>query len=166
MTYRRFASSINEGNAAEKKFEEIIKKLGFTCKYLSDFKSQCHDHVDYSVEKDGKTALIDVKAMKRISRSDKKPSSSKIWLEFKNVNGKNGWLYGKANFIAFESDDGFHLVPRDKLLIWALNNIDFDNPADSTANAYKKAYSRNKKNDLISYVDFEDIKHLVHLSIS
>ena len=60
-----------------------------------------NDHIDFKCSKLGG---IDVKAKKQSF------DEGLIWIEFKNVAGDNGWLYGRANYIAFEWDDHFRLV--------------------------------------------------------
>ena len=39
-----------------------------------------------------------------------KQSSEEIWCEFKNVAGDPGWMYGKADIIAFDMPEGVGLV--------------------------------------------------------
>lgn len=58
------------------------------------------------------TIGIDVKGLKKIQRTDEFPNENFHWIEFKNVKGENGWLYGESDFIAFETDDYFFITPR------------------------------------------------------
>jgi hypothetical protein len=51
-----------------------------------------HDHVDYIVTTKTETFSVDVKTAQ---------DQELIWIEIKNVNGALGWLYGKADRIAF-----------------------------------------------------------------
>jgi hypothetical protein len=80
----------------------------------ADLKEQ-FSHVDY-ISDFGK---IDVKARKRVARKDANVQDDLVWLEFKNVQGKFGWLYGKADWIAFERDEDFVLVKRHDLALMA-----------------------------------------------
>ena len=57
------------------------------------------------------TVTYDVKAMKKINRSDNHPNENIHWVEIKNVHGNNGWLYGKADYIVFETEDYWITVP-------------------------------------------------------
>ena len=57
------------------------------------------------------TVTYDVKAMKKINRSDNHPNENIHWVEIKNVHGNNGWLYGKADYIVFETEDYWFTVP-------------------------------------------------------
>ena len=62
----------------------------------ADLKEQ-FSHVDYVTD----FGKIDVKARKRVARKDSDVQDDLVWLEFKNVQGKIGWVYGKADWIAF-----------------------------------------------------------------
>lgn len=54
---------------------------------------------------------VDVKAQPK-----GKQSHSYRWVEITNVRGASGWLYGKADIIAFEYDEYWMLVPRRALV--------------------------------------------------
>lgn len=162
---KNFYNSILEGKEAENRFKSVTKNAGFTCVEKTDIKSQCLDHVDFQLIGKKTSALVDVKAMKRVSRGDKTPNFEKIWLEFKNVSGKKGWLYGGADYIAFETPKSFSFIKRDSLVKWAEDNIDLDNIVDSAKMAYKKGYTREGRKDLISFVNLSEISHLIEFNI-
>ena len=69
-----------------------------------------HEHVDYwlAMNKDGKNWGVDVKGNNL---------PDEIWVEFKNVRGDDGWLYGGATIIAFDmpEEGGFSIVDREEL---------------------------------------------------
>lgn len=153
------------GDAAEKRFVELAKGQGLECVILDDFKSQVQKHIDVIIKKGPKEFKIDIKAQKKASRSDENVDDSVIWLEFENVRGYKGWLYGEADYIAFEHTDGFNLVCRPSLAKWGEENVDFNNPAKNSKEAYKRIYTREGRKDKISVVKFADIKHLVKKKI-
>ena len=63
---------------------------------------------------------VDVKAPKRVRRSDPRPSSEFMWVETRNVRGKPGWVHGKADYIAQEVEGrGFLLLDRARLAAFA-----------------------------------------------
>lgn len=166
MSYKKFMfDSQKRGDEAECRFVNLAKKLGYECVIHNDRKSQLIDHIDVTVLKGEKSASVDIKSKKRISRKDGESTDDIIWLEFKNVRGNNGWLFGSADFIAFENTKGFNLFHRETLVEWAKSNIDFVNTANKSTEAYKKIYTRKDRKDQISFVRFSDIKHLVHYSI-
>lgn len=55
---------------------------------------------------------IDVKGIKKLYRDDDSPNENYHWIEIKNVNGDNGWMYGESDFIAFETEEYFFITPR------------------------------------------------------
>lgn len=62
-------------------------------------------HIDYFVDGIG----VDVKSAKKFS------DEGKFLIELVNVAGQRGWLFGKADVIAFQDKDGFIMVDRNKL---------------------------------------------------
>jgi hypothetical protein len=58
---------------------------------------------------------IDVKGLRKIYRQDANPDQEFHWIEFKNVGGKKGWLYGDADIFAFELNISFLCVRKSKL---------------------------------------------------
>lgn len=53
--------------------------------------------------------------MKKINRFDSSPDENYHWIELQNVNGKDGWLFGKSDYIAFETNEYWVLVSTSKL---------------------------------------------------
>jgi len=83
-----------------------------------------------------------------------------IWVEFKNVLGKPGWLYGKANYIAFvHEDDTIYLVRRTDLLKHSIANKPIGLTYHKPNNCYIP-YQRYGREDLIMMIPFSSIKAL------
>lgn len=160
--YRKLSIECQQrGDAAERRFVELAKAEGLECEIKNSYKDQVINHVDIILKKGQKSWKIDVKAQKKTSRKDDTVDDSIIWLEFQNVRGSVGWIYGQADYIAFEHSDGFNLVCRPSLASWAEQNVDFNSPVTSSKDAYKKIYTREGRNDKIAFVKFSDIKSLV-----
>jgi hypothetical protein len=53
--------------------------------------------------------------MKKFRRSDPETTDRLHYIEIRNVQGKVGWLYGKADYIAFETRSWWVVVDRAKL---------------------------------------------------
>ena len=70
------------------------------------------EHWDIKLE-----TKFDVKAIKRVYRNGE-PDDNIHYVEMKNVYGTNGWLYGKADYIAFELNDYWLIVDRLKLVLF------------------------------------------------
>ena len=119
-----------------------------------------------SEEEDGlMTAMVDVKARKRKKRSDSYVQDEWIWVEFKNVRGKDGWLYGLADFIAFETEESFILSFRKELVDWCESKIDLKDKVYSAEEAEYMPYTRKGKQDLISMIQLRDIENLPNTAI-
>ena len=95
------------GKRAEKEFAGM---------YLSDPKNvvinptekqDCEEHWDLMIN----DCKVDVKAIK-------KNNENIHFIEFKNVQGKRGWLYGIADYFAFETNDYWIIVKGSKLKKW------------------------------------------------
>jgi hypothetical protein len=117
------------------------------------------DGNDYWVWKAGMPETpIDVKARKKIKRKDTATNDSFIWVEFTSVNGSKGWLYGKSEFIAFETEDNFLVVRRSALasLCERLCNTKELNQHGSKPPLYV-GYQRYGRKDLVSLIKLEDI---------
>jgi len=112
------------GLGAEEDFVQICEQHGFICEKSSK-KEDMEDHFDYRVWKRNKDrAWIDrpenvrnKKQCNYVEVKDKKlleGTNDQILVELTNVSGKDGWLYGKANYIAYRKLDGigFRMIPR------------------------------------------------------
>ena len=123
----------------------------------ADLKEQ-FSHVDYFSD----FGKIDVKARKRVARSDDNTQDDLVWLEFKNVQGKLGWLYGEADWIAFERNDDFVLVRRHDLAIMAEKLCAVGDRVAVGKDALYKGYQRSGRKDLLSIVKMSDVLKLYH----
>ena len=115
-------------------------------------------HVDY-ISDFGK---IDVKARKRVARKDTDVQDDLVWLEFKNVQGKHGWLYGKSDWIAFEREEDFVMVKRHYLALMAEKLCDVGDRVAVGKDALYKGYQRSGRKDLLSIVKMSDVLGLDH----
>lgn len=115
-------SFLEEGKKVEKKFASLFEDATF-----STTKEDITQHWDVSIPKDKFSKLVkleedfdsdvvrvDVKKVKCRLRSEGLDESIH-WVELKNVNGKLGWLYGEADYFAFEVFKYFIIVEKDKL---------------------------------------------------
>jgi hypothetical protein len=94
--------------AVERKFAgalDMFNKISFAS---SD--EDIYQHWDVKID-----IKIDVKAMKKINREDSEPNENIHYVEIKNVHGNKGWLYGDADYFAFEMKDYYVMVSKIKL---------------------------------------------------
>lgn len=126
------------------------------------------DHIDFwwDSPKGGKLG-IDVKGLNKSKRSDSSFDDTIHWLEIQNVNGKPGWLCGKANYIAFKTFSKIIFVKREKLLNFALDAIKGKEVVYDTPNECYVPYKRKKwgRDDLSLKVTNDDLIKLADFCI-
>jgi hypothetical protein len=144
------------GEAAENSFSRLLSKKG-TVRPASTFQQMRHIDFILTTSK-GENLRYEVKARKRVSRSDDQVNDDTVYLEFLNVRGDAGWLYGKSNFIAFEREKDFVIVDRLKLVKMAETKCDLALKVSSPSQCLYKAYTRWGRHDLISRVMMLDIE--------
>lgn len=150
---KRRAYSNTTGRMAEERFKRAAETMGMTVE-KSSRDEDINGHVDYwlSLEGNGRWG-VDVKGNNL---------PDEIWVEFSNVNGNPGWMYGDAYVIAFDmpEEGGFCVVDREDLLEYCENNVSKSRVYDK-AKAYKKRYTRKDRDDVISLLHLKDLKSLI-----
>lgn len=134
----------------------IRAEVGLASKFESvEWANQQEDakeHWDFKIG----DARVDVKAAKRLSRTDASPNFQFIWVELKNVAGDPGWLYGKAEFIAFEFERYWVFVRREALAEFVEENV----VREPSEFPLYKVKTRPGRKDEITLVRAEDIFYL------
>ena len=108
-----------------------------------------YDHVDFWWNSPRKGRIgIDVKGIKKNKRSDSTQDDTINWLELQGVSGKPGWLYGKAEYIAFRTFSKIIFVNREKLLSFALEKVKnkdvvYDTPKECYVPYKRKKWGRD-----------------------
>lgn len=159
------------GKEAEDIFERWLIEQGR--EYRRATKEEQYEHVDFIVKNPltDEYTTIDVKAPKSICRGDG-INNQILWVEFKNVRGEEGWLYGKNGYVAFyhpfhipnshshyfgsDYTNFFIVVKTDEFadLCEKLCNKDSTNdPKD----AFYKRYTRAGRKDEISIITMQDV---------
>tara|TARA_R110000822_G_C15338795_1_gene495955 strand:+ start:24045 stop:24539 length:495 start_codon:yes stop_codon:yes gene_type:complete len=155
----RFEQSRKEGMSGELRFRDLLESLGFVVED-STFFQNTKEHIDFLVKSGHGDFSVDVKARKRASRSDDAVDDEYTWIEFQNVRGDLGWLYGEADRIAFEVSDGFLLVDRKDLVRFCETRVNFSQRANNPYSAIYKTYSRKGREDLITRIETSEIRKL------
>jgi hypothetical protein len=156
MSAWKNTESWNRGQSVESDFSRLLDIRGLN--YKKATRSEQFKHIDYH----SSFGTIDVKAKKRLNRGDGKEQDEFIWLEFKNVQGKSGWLCGNTNVIAFERNNDFILVKREDLLDMAKSKCDLNKRVSNSRDALYKGYQRKGRNDLISLIKMSDVLSIKH----
>lgn len=113
-------------------------------------------HFDFVVEMEKDIFVkVEVKSVKS-RRRGLPPDPRVIFVELKDIHGNAGWLYGKADLIAFQQLDGFVFVPRDRLVKF-VEELRPQCRISLQSGVYHTLYSRSSRQDLIIVLDIEDI---------
>ena len=90
-------AAFRRGLESEQRFQEIFSHGLSRSNTMQDM----HEHWDFSLKFD----------VKKIRSVDEHGESNYHWVEIYNVNGQTGWLYGKADYVAFETKKFWLVVP-------------------------------------------------------
>ena len=154
ISSKRRAYSGSTGRVAEVRFVRAARNKGLLVT-KSSYTEDRHKHIDYwlAMNRDGKKWGVDVKGNNL---------PDEIWVEFKNVQGNPGWLYGDSTIIAFDmpEEGGFSIVDRDELAFFCEKHVSKEAVLDKSL-AYLKRYTRKDREDVISILKLHDIKSLM-----
>lgn len=142
------------GRCAEVRFVRAARHKGLLVT-KSSHTEDIHEHIDYwlAMSDSGGRWGVDVKGNNL---------PDEIWIEFQNVRGNPGWLYGGATIIAFDmpEEGGFSVVDRQELALFCEKHVKNEAVTDKKM-AYLRRYSRKDRDDIISILKLHDIKSLV-----
>ena len=156
MSKWKNSSSWNRGQRIEKEFAPLLRQRDPNFR-KADREEQFR-HIDYF----SNFGTIDVKAKKKISRSDSEEQDQLLWVEFLNVQGREGWLRGQTDVIAFERNNDFVLIKRNYLLGMCQVKCDLSKKVTNSRDALYKGYQREGRKDLISIIKMSDVLELPH----
>jgi hypothetical protein len=146
------------GHATEKTFKDILVAEGFPVREAT--MAEQMSHCDFIVDKNNKLIRYEVKARKRISRSDTEYQDDLVWIEIQNVRGDLGWLYGVADYVVFERAKDFVVVDRQKLADFVALTCNLRKQAFRPTEALYCRYTRRGRKDLLTLIKNEDIEKL------
>ncbi len=152
--------SLELGEHAEHLFIVLAVKLGW--KVSASLKDEnINEHWDYMIEKESDIFKVEVKSRKRISRSDGGLQSDLTWVEIHGVRPKDaGWLFGKADLIAFEKEKSFILVKRLDLLTLVNKKVNLVAKVREPKDALYKIYTRAGRKDKLTLLPTKDIEEI------
>ena len=152
--------SLELGEGAENLFIVLAVRLGW--KVSSSSKDENIDeHWDYLIEKDNAVFKVEVKSKKRITRSDKGTQHELTWIELHGVRPKDtGWLFGKADLIAFEKEKSFLIVKKPDLLKTVNKKVDLVAKVKKPEDAVYKIYKREGRKDKLTLLPIKDLEEI------
>jgi len=156
---------IKQGREAEEKFLKLFPLIRKANK-----KEDIIEHWDVMVELDGNSVKVDVKGIKNNDRFDICPNENINWIEIQNSDGKTGWLYGKSDLIAFETQDYFILVGTLKLRRFLERKMGYkqENIGKIDPKNVKDLYTffqRKGRKDILVKVKTIDLMHIKYSSV-
>lgn len=151
--------SLNLGDKAEETFILLAVKTGWKVS-ASSKEQNIDEHWDYLIEKEDQIFKVEVKAEKRLQRADEAQQEKFIWVEIRNVRGKVGWLFGKADLIAFEKEKTFFFVKRLDLLAIINQKVNLVARVKSAKDALYKIYTREGRKDKVTLLPAQDIESI------
>ena len=149
------------GQKAEDIFTKIATKRGWEIEPASSTEN-IDDHSDYRIQKDNELYKVEVKGKKRIGRGDANPQEEFVWIELHGVRIHDaGWLFGKADLIAFQMNSTFRIVKRLDLVVLVCKLIDYRSQVNSPRDALYKTYSRAGRSDMLTLLRCEDLNGIL-----
>lgn len=138
-----------------KKFQAVKRKFSgaldmFDKISFASSSEDIHQHWDVKID-----IKVDVKAMKKVNRSDENPNESIHYVEIKNVHGDKGWLYGDADYFAFETEDYYVMVSKLRLQEMIADKCKHKIRCDRPE--LYKLYSREGRSDMMTLVKTIDL---------
>jgi hypothetical protein len=161
--------AVSDGFIA-KKYEEGVKKEDELIALLNKLNVETarasrnedmHEHWDFKMlTKSGEWKKVDAKGIKDAN-------SFMHYLEIKNVSGKEGWLYGLSDYIAFETDRYWIFVETQKLRDFVSKNVKkvYVLSTDDKILLYK-LYTRNNRKDVLTKITGYDLCFLANKILS
>lgn len=141
------------GTAAEQRFFDICRSRGYTIRSATSYENRVK-HFDFKVQ----GYAVEVKSMKA-PRRGMAPDPNMIYVELKNVCGGSGWVYGDADYIAFEQRKGFLMVDRSKL-VGLVQSMQSKCRKSNVSGVYNTLYSRANRDDLVMVLHINDLTGL------
>lgn len=135
---------IEEGNKTEDHFKNVMEQKGYIVEKTTAY-DDMQRHIDFYVNDQS----VDVKGNRHLEC---------IWLDLKNVRGRDGWLNGSATYIVMDIKElgQFIFFLREDLLDYCLKI----NETTYSKWDFNKIYTRYGRKDQIIKVRYDDIKNL------
>jgi hypothetical protein len=142
---------VKKFKVVEDKFAAVIKQLGEVAPSTTE--QDINEHWDVKLD-----VKFDVKAVKKVNRSDGETDETIHWVELINVRGNKGWLYGEADYFAFELDDYWVIVNKQILQTFIAKKCAKKEKSDTPA--LYKIYNRKDRLDAITLVKTIDLMYI------
>lgn len=144
------------GKRFEERMKVLFKEKGFKV-WDSTREEDIKKHIDFYVEgSDGGVYSMDAKAMKSVDHG-RTYQDVYAYVEFKNVRGGPGWIYGDVDYFAFERESSVIIISQKNLLAFSLSKVDLNKRVYRLEDAHYKVYGRPSRKDLFSLIKLDDL---------
>jgi hypothetical protein len=152
--------SLELGEKAEGLFAQVARQAGW--RVLPSSKDEnINEHWDFHISKETENFKVEVKSAKRIDRNDNGIQFEYTWVEIHGVRPKDtGWLFGKADLIAFEKKSSFIFVKRLDLLAVVNKKVNLVAKVRSPKDALYKIYARDGRKDKLTLLPTSNIEEI------
>ena len=152
--------SLELGEKAENLFMEMARQAGWQVSPSSKDEN-IDEHWDFHIIKGVENFKVEVKSAKRIYRNDSGIQFEYTWVEIHGVRPKDtGWLFGKADLIAFEKESSFIFVKRLDLLAVVNKKVNLVAKVRDPKDALYKIYTREGRKDKLTLLRTSDIEEI------
>lgn len=148
MKFEGIDQFLIKGKEKEKLFAELFSNYS-----ISEKGQDIMEHWDVKIG----NIKIDVKGLKRIKRDHSEVNENIHWVEIKGITGKLGWLYGMADYFAFETIKYWIIVKKESLQDYIKTNTIKEFTEYPTLN---KLYNRKGRKDVITLVSTLDLFYI------
>jgi len=170
-------------------FEKRVRQRGWEFRE-STRQEDMHQHIDCHVTitdrgKAVRSFSVDLKGIKYNSRSNEGIRECMCqYIEFLNVRGNNGWLFGNADYIAILDENGekFYVVSRIDLINFCERLFDIrlngsieqiesrllaltDKWVKRADQAHHKLYRRHSRKDIITQINMADVHAITKFTL-
>ena len=146
----------DRGLGFEERAMDVFRENGYSVKKATPEEDK-RQHIDFwATGKDGAQYSFDAKAMRSLVRGGPLQDSWVV-VEWKNVIGNKGSIYGVQDFFVFERTNSLLLVRRSGLLKFAQERVNFNKQVHRSDYALYAVYTRKGRQDLISQINLDDL---------
>ena len=149
------------GNIAEDLFQNFL--INNHIFFRRATQEEQFNHIDfiYLHDKTLNPCAVEVKYSKKINRTDEDVSSEYMWIEFKNVQGNKGWLFGDSDYIAFyDKFKNRFIMVETSVLRERCNELCNKGTTTNKNDALYKHYTRQGRKDDISLIKIKDLEDI------
>lgn len=156
-----------EGKENEIKVGELLVQQCGGNYVISTFQEDIKKHIDiwWDSPKKGKVG-IDIKGLRKNKRQDSLTDETIQWIEIKNTQGKDGWVFGEMDYIAFMTNNEVLFVkPKDIQTLVLKNTIGKELVHVNKDLLFYQPYQRKDRKDIIIKVPTDDLRKITHFTI-